>query len=253
MLDMGFRPQVDRILSQVPKNRQTMLFSATLDGPVADLAASYTSSASRFRSGARAEAQTGQVEHEFVPVTAESKLHQLVEQLKRERGRTLVFVRTKHGADKLARKLARDHDVRAAVHAREHVPERPRAVAVAVRVGPGLDHDRDRRGGPRAARRRHHARHQLRPAAHRRRLRPPRRAHRPRRASPAPESPSYCPSSARTSGSSRRGSDTARPSRPPACASRRRQRERNRPAAGEPEATASFAALCALTADELHG
>jgi superfamily II DNA/RNA helicase len=115
MLDMGFRPQVDRILSQVPKNRQTMLFSATLDGPVADLAASYTSSASRFRSGPAPESQTGQVDHEFVPVTAESKLHQLVEQLKRERGRTLVFVRTKHGADKLARKLARDHDVRSAV------------------------------------------------------------------------------------------------------------------------------------------
>ena len=42
MLDMGFRPQVDRILAQMPQNRQTMLFSATLDGPVADLARSYT-------------------------------------------------------------------------------------------------------------------------------------------------------------------------------------------------------------------
>jgi superfamily II DNA/RNA helicase len=115
MLDMGFRPQVDRILSQVPRNRQTMLFSATLDGPVADLAASYTSSASRFRSEPGPETETGQVGHEFVPVTAESKLGELAEQLKRERGRTLVFVRTKHGADKLARKLARDHDLRAAV------------------------------------------------------------------------------------------------------------------------------------------
>ena len=42
MLDMGFRPQVDRILKGVPENRQTMLFSATLDGPVADLARRYT-------------------------------------------------------------------------------------------------------------------------------------------------------------------------------------------------------------------
>ncbi len=53
MLDMGFRPQVDRILAQVPRNRQTMLFSATLDGPVADLARSYTDNASRFNAAAQ--------------------------------------------------------------------------------------------------------------------------------------------------------------------------------------------------------
>ena len=53
MLDMGFRPQVDRILQQVPENRQTMLFSATLDGPVADLARTYTVNASRFSTAAQ--------------------------------------------------------------------------------------------------------------------------------------------------------------------------------------------------------
>src|SRR5262249_5614153 len=89
MLDMGFRPKVARILWQVPQNRQTMLFSATLDGPVADLAASYTTSPSRFRSEPAPTAKAGQVGHEFVPVTAETKLEQLVEQLGRERGRTL--------------------------------------------------------------------------------------------------------------------------------------------------------------------
>ena len=55
MLDMGFRPQVDRIVAQIPQNRQTLLFSATLDGPVADLARSYTVDASRFTTGAEAE------------------------------------------------------------------------------------------------------------------------------------------------------------------------------------------------------
>jgi superfamily II DNA/RNA helicase len=115
MLDMGFRPQVDRIVAQIPQNRQTLLFSATLDGPVADLARSYTVNASRFTNGAEAELAGGEIGHEFVAVTAEDKLDQLAEQLRRERGLALVFVRTKHGADKLARKLVRTHDVRSAV------------------------------------------------------------------------------------------------------------------------------------------
>jgi ATP-dependent RNA helicase RhlE len=115
MLDMGFRPQVDRILAQIPQNRQTMLFSATLDGPVAELARAYTDNASRFSTGAQVADRAGDVGHEFVPVTAEDKLERLVEQLGRERGLALVFVRTKHGADRLARKLGRDHDIDTAV------------------------------------------------------------------------------------------------------------------------------------------
>jgi ATP-dependent RNA helicase RhlE len=115
MLDMGFRPQVDRILERIPRNRQTMLFSATLDGPVADLARTYTDNASRFSTGAQVADRAGDVGHEFVPVTAGDKLERLVEQLGRERGLALVFVRTKHGADRLARKLDRDHGIHAAV------------------------------------------------------------------------------------------------------------------------------------------
>jgi len=115
MLDMGFRPQVDRILERIPQNRQTLLFSATLEGPVADLARTYTDNPSRFTTGAQVADRAGDVRHEFVPVTAADKLERLVEQLGRERGLALVFVRTKHGADRLARKLERDHDIRAAV------------------------------------------------------------------------------------------------------------------------------------------
>jgi superfamily II DNA/RNA helicase len=115
MLDMGFRPQVDRILKCIPQNRQTMLFSATLEGPVAELARTYTDNAVRFSVVAKADTGAGVVKHEFVPVTAEDKLERLVEQLGQERGLALVFVRTKHGADRLARKLFRGHDIRAAV------------------------------------------------------------------------------------------------------------------------------------------
>ena len=56
MLDMGFKPQVDRILRSVPDNRQTMLFSATLDGGVAELARAYTVTPSHVRAELPAEA-----------------------------------------------------------------------------------------------------------------------------------------------------------------------------------------------------
>jgi ATP-dependent RNA helicase RhlE len=115
MLDMGFRPQVDRIVKELPQNRQTLLFSATLDGPVADLARTYTVNASRYTTGAQTVEVRGDVGHEFVAVTANDKLDQLAGQLERERGLALVFVRTKYGADKLARKLGRLHGVRASV------------------------------------------------------------------------------------------------------------------------------------------
>ena len=115
MLDMGFKPQVDRILAGVPRNRQTMLFSATLEGPVTELARAYTTNAVRVRADAPEELLPGEIDHEFHPVTLDNKLTRLAQQLDRERGLALVFVRTKHGADKLARKLAREHDLRAAV------------------------------------------------------------------------------------------------------------------------------------------
>ena len=74
MLDMGFRPQVDKILKHVGANRQTMMFSATLDGAVAELARTYTTNASRFRLEPAAGATPSRVQHEFLPVTAENKL-----------------------------------------------------------------------------------------------------------------------------------------------------------------------------------
>jgi ATP-dependent RNA helicase RhlE len=107
MLDMGFRPQVERILRRVPRERQTMLFSATLDGEVGELARAYTNDASRFESARRVENADGVIEHDFVPVTADGKIDTLVELLEAEEGLSLVFVRTKRGADRLADKLRR--------------------------------------------------------------------------------------------------------------------------------------------------
>ncbi len=130
MLDMGFKPQVDRILRTVPTNRQTMLFSATFDGAVAELARAYTVTPTHVKADRPLSADPGVIEHAFVPVTAEDKLDRLVEQLSVERRLALVFVRTKHGADKLARKLSRQHDIpTVAMHGNLSQNQRERALA----------------------------------------------------------------------------------------------------------------------------
>ena len=116
MLDMGFKPQVDRIVSRLRRERQTMLFSATLDGEVGVLARAYTSNPSRVEAQPPEDVDQGEVEHTFVQVTADGKLDRLIQELDAERGLALVFVRTKRGADRLARKLhSRDVSV-AALH-----------------------------------------------------------------------------------------------------------------------------------------
>jgi superfamily II DNA/RNA helicase len=117
MLDMGFKPQVERILRRLPNDRQTMLFSATLDGEVGELARAYTRHPARFELTARPEREAGsEVEHRFVPVTAENKVDRLIEELGTERGLALVFVRTKRGADRLVEKLARRDIPATALH-----------------------------------------------------------------------------------------------------------------------------------------
>jgi ATP-dependent RNA helicase RhlE len=108
MLDLGFKPQVDRIVRRIPRNRQTMFFSATLDGEVGELAGLYTSSPSRFENTPTdTDADAGETEHRYVSVDPSSKVETLVQHLSGWDGLTLVFVRTKRGADRLAEKLAR--------------------------------------------------------------------------------------------------------------------------------------------------
>jgi superfamily II DNA/RNA helicase len=109
MLDMGFRPQVERILRRLRADRQTMLFSATLDGDVGDLARSYMRNPSRVQTRQQSVESHGggEVEHRFVPVTATDKFARLVHELGAERGLALVFVRTRRGVDRLAHELAR--------------------------------------------------------------------------------------------------------------------------------------------------
>ena len=140
MLDMGFRPQVEQILRLLPARRQTMLFSATLDGEVGTLARAYTLNPSRFEAEHPSQHSDGEVEHRFVAVTAADKVNRLVELLRAEPGLSLVFVRTKRGADRLARKLSGFGIETAAMHgdmtqgARERALQRFRSGKVTTLV-----------------------------------------------------------------------------------------------------------------------
>ncbi len=128
MLDMGFKPQVERIMRRLPDARQTMLFSATLDGEVGELAARFTDAPARFENGREQDVEDSIVLHEFVAVTPADKVDRLVELLESEPGLSLVFVRTKRGADRLAQKLSRRGIAVVAMHGDLSQPQRERAL-----------------------------------------------------------------------------------------------------------------------------
>src|SRR4029078_6987211 len=101
MLAMVSRPPVDRIVARVPRERQTLFLSATLDGEAGRIAAEYTHDARRHEHARKADARAD-IEHRFVAVAHADKLDSLVEALDGDdAGRSLVFVRTKRGADRL--------------------------------------------------------------------------------------------------------------------------------------------------------
>ena len=127
MLDMGFQPQVDRLVRRIPKDRQTMFFSATLDGAVGSLARAYTRDAILHEVESTTETVDG-LDHRFVQVDARNKVEALIELLEHDGELTLVFVRTKRGADRLVQKL-RQKGVRAeALHG--DMPQRSRQRAL---------------------------------------------------------------------------------------------------------------------------
>ena len=128
MLDMGFQPQVDKIVARLPKKRQTMFFSATLDGQVGELARAYTTNPSRFEAALTIDQEQGEIDHKFVSVTADNKVETLAKLLAEERGLALIFVRTKRGADRLVQKLARHNVTATAMHGDLNQNQRERAL-----------------------------------------------------------------------------------------------------------------------------
>jgi superfamily II DNA/RNA helicase len=129
MLDMGFRPAVDRIVGQIPAKRQTLFFSATLEGEAGRIARTYTRDP-RQHEHAQPPERRADIEHRFIAVRHEHKLGQLVGELRRDdRGRTLVFVRTKRGADRLVKRLRAQSVDAVAMHGNKSQGQRERALA----------------------------------------------------------------------------------------------------------------------------
>jgi ATP-dependent RNA helicase RhlE len=128
MLDMGFKPAVDRIVRRTPADRQTLFFSATLQGEAGRIAAHYTRDARRHvvAPPKRAEAP---IEHRFVAVDRPERVEQLVQHLGEERDLALVFVRTKRGADRLVKSLGRAGVDAVAMHGDKSQRQREKALA----------------------------------------------------------------------------------------------------------------------------
>lgn len=127
MADMGFLPEVKRLLDTTSSDRQTLLFSATLDGDVDVLIRRYQ------RDPVRHEVHTpdeeiGDVRHVFFAAERPER-RKLTGRIVGGRGPAIVFTRTKHGADRLAKQLAQDGIRTAAIHGNRSQGQRERALA----------------------------------------------------------------------------------------------------------------------------
>jgi ATP-dependent RNA helicase RhlE len=129
MLDMGFRPAIDRIVRACPESRQTLFFSATLEGVAGDLARRYTSDAIAHEHRDASPEHDALVEHRFVAVRDEHRLEALIKELEGERDRAIVFVRTKRGADRLVKRLGGRGLDAIAIHGNKSQAQRDRALA----------------------------------------------------------------------------------------------------------------------------
>jgi superfamily II DNA/RNA helicase len=128
MLDMGFRPAIDRIVAACPENRQTLFFSATLDGEAGRIADRYARDPAVHQHGPVARRASAKIEHRFVQTAHEHRVQALVHELRHEGDLTLVFARTKRGADRLVKRLAA-HGVKAvAMHGNKSQSQRERAL-----------------------------------------------------------------------------------------------------------------------------
>lgn len=129
MLDMGFLPDLKRIVSQVPRQRQTLMFSATMPPEIRELSEQWLRDPVRVQVAA-AGTPTARVEQFVYMVEGRDKPRFLAQfLLEQNAGRTLVFTRTKHGADKVVRVLERAGVRAAAIHGNKSQNARARVLA----------------------------------------------------------------------------------------------------------------------------
>ncbi len=107
MLDMGFTPQIEKILKFIPKDHQTLLFSATLPNNIYKISKKYLNNPERISVGS-ISTPVEKIKQDVVNIPQDKKYHELINQLIERSGSILVFVKTKHGADKITNRLKND-------------------------------------------------------------------------------------------------------------------------------------------------
>ena len=127
MLDMGFVPTVTKIMAAMPSDRQTLLFSATIQSSVKHLVQTHVRNAVRVEAGDTTQ-PIAKIELHLYEVEQDCKLGLLENMLRKEPGSFLVFARTKHGADKLSKKLARGGVNTAVIHGNRSQSQRIHAL-----------------------------------------------------------------------------------------------------------------------------
>jgi superfamily II DNA/RNA helicase len=129
MLDMGFKPPVDRIVAQCNDDRQTLFFSATLDGEAGRVARAYTKDPVQHEHKP-VNQRKADIEHRFRRVERDDRIRALVDELKADdRDLALVFVRTKRGADRLVKRLGNEGIPAVAMHGDKSQNQREKALA----------------------------------------------------------------------------------------------------------------------------
>ena len=127
MLDMGFTPQIEIILKFIPKNHQTLLFSATLPNNILKISNKYLNKPERISVGS-ISTPIEKIKQETFQITQDKKYHELINQLVERNGSILVFVKTKHGADKIVKRLKQDGHSVEAIHGNLRQSKRQRVI-----------------------------------------------------------------------------------------------------------------------------
>jgi superfamily II DNA/RNA helicase len=115
MLDMGFGPQIEKIVHHLPPHHQTMMFSATLPPAILKLSAKYLRNPERIAVGGTNQ-PIANIRQEIIHTPEAEKYQQLLVQLKKREGSVIIFVRTKYGTERLAQKLCRENHKADAIH-----------------------------------------------------------------------------------------------------------------------------------------
>jgi len=127
MLDMGFTPQIEMVLKFIPKNHQTLLFSATLPQNILRISERYLNKPERISSGSTS-IPVAKIKQETLQVFKENKYDQLIDQFLLRKGSILVFVKTKRNADKMVKRLKEEGHSADAIHGDLRQSKRDRVI-----------------------------------------------------------------------------------------------------------------------------